>query len=239
VETGNHHHRRFNSVTRQFPGRDGGLLADGTHGNQGDIAALPDHLRLSEFEAPVQARHRDGVVLPQAVIHRPRKIARLADGRGRLRRVRWNRQCESREGAQRADVFQGVVRPPGVAVLEAGSHAHNPDRQFVGHRAVANEFERTQRCEGRDGIGVRPEPGLGQACGHADHVLLGHARVQKTLREALAKRLQGHIAKVAGQQHDTRVVARQLAEGIDECLSQLDCSNSSMASRYSCSLMGR
>jgi hypothetical protein len=66
--------------------------------------------------------------------------------------------------------------------------------------------EGAQRRERRDGVGKRNQPRSGEAGRHPDHVLLGDAGVEKAFGIPIAERLERHVAEVAGEQHDPRIV---------------------------------
>ena len=118
--------------------------------------------------------------------------------------------------AHHRDVLERVVRQPVHPVLETAADAHDPHRQPVQHRAVADELVRPERRERRDRVGEGDEAGLGEARRDADHVLLGDADVEEAVREPLGERLDDREAEVACQQDDALVLLGELDERPDE-----------------------
>ena len=125
-------------------------------------------------------------------------------------------------------------------VFEAGAKADDAHGQVVEDRAVADELEWTQAREGADRIAERDEPGLGEAGGDTDHVLLRDADVVEAFGVSLAKRLQHREAKIAGEQHDPLVLPGDVAQGVHKGPPHsLNASISANAVAYSSSDIGR
>ena len=104
-------------------------------------------------------------------------------------------------------------------VVEAGADAHDAHREIVEHRAVADELVRAQGRECGDRVDERHVARLGEARGHADHVLLGDADVDEAVGMALRERLDRHEPEIPGQEQHTRIAVRELGERGDEGLS--------------------
>src|SRR5262249_1668329 len=127
----------------------------------------------------------------------------------------------------------------GGAVLEAATDADDAHRQVVQDGTIADELVAAERSEGHDGVDEREEAGLGKPGGQTDHVLFGDADIDKSIGEAVGKRLQRHEAEISGQKQDARVALRQLGKGRGERRSHAEVSISRSAWRYSSSLIGR
>ena len=122
-------------------------------------------------------------------------------------------------------------------VLEPSADADDSHGEMVQHGAVAHELVRPEGRERRDRVREGDEPRLGEAGGDPEHVLLGHADVEETIREPLCERLHHREPEVAREQDDSLVLLGDLDKCPDEGRSH---AATSLTARSNCpSVIGR
>jgi hypothetical protein len=141
-------------------------LAQAECATEGEIRwylAMDQRLSLlthSEIDRPVL---RQGGAKSRA--HFPR-IARAADD-------------HARQGTEKCDVLAGVMSGPQASVGKSSAYCHDNYRRLVVAYIDAYLFEAARGDEGRNRVGNRAETREREPCRNSDHVLLGHATVEK------------------------------------------------------------
>ena len=230
---------RFNAAARQFLGGRDRFHRDRAHRKNGHVPAVSDDLKPTGLEVSVQVLNGNAVALPEAVVNRAGHERGRAQRRRGLLAVGRRDDHQPRQCPQHADIFQRVVCRSGVAILESHSHADHAHRKPVQHRAIANKLKRAQRGEGRNGINIRQIPRFRQTGSETDHILFGHAGIQKPVGEALPKRLEHHVAQISGQQKNALIRGREIHQCLNKCLSHRASPSSFSARSNSNWLMGR
>src|SRR5215472_11325087 len=117
------------------------------------------------------------------------------------------------QGANEGYVFYGLVAGAAGAG-NAGHEADDADREArVGH-GVDDLVQRAAGGEHAERVHPRHQALPGQGAGHADHVRLGHARVDEAVRELRLEQVDLALAgQVAGQADDLRALPGQLGQG--------------------------
>ena len=119
-----------------------------------------------------------------------------------------------------------------IALPAVGQTAANGNDFYIrvmSTYVIANLLEAAQRYEIADGIRDYGLAGEGKPPRHSRHVLLGHARIDITLRESFGETLQHGIANVAADQPDAFIGLRTFHDGIDKRGTHQDADTSAIA----------
>jgi hypothetical protein len=155
--------------------------------------------------------HRDLTALePQ--VDRPGDVGDERQRHPDLRRVCHVDHGHVRDRAHQGDVLDRLVAGPAGAG-HAGHEAHDPHREVRVGDGVDDLVERPPCRENAEGVHEREEAAPGKRPCHADHVGLGHARVDEAFRYLLLEQVDLCLAgEVPGQAQDLGALARQLDE---------------------------
>ncbi len=185
----------------------------GPAGHQRQVAALPQDVGPADLEVRRLVVEHRGRLAVEAQVDRVRVVDRGLEGGHQLVGVGHHHDRERRHGPEHGDVLDGVGRGAVLAVRDAAVRADHVDLEAVVADGLAHVVHGPAQ-ERAEGDGVGHEAGQGEAGGHADHVLLGHAAVEVAVGVGLPELGEAHAAaQVGGHGHEALVALGQGGEG--------------------------
>ena len=246
-------HAGADTLAGQLLGRSQRHLHRQARGGNGHIAAVAQGHALAQFKgiAGDGVGHRFDCQAAQAHIRRPVIVQQGLDRQTHLVAVAGVDHHHTGDGTHGAKVLDALV---GRAVLADGQAAVRADDLHVQARirdGVAHLLEGTAGSKHGKGVGKRHFAAGRQTGGHAHHVALGNAHVEKAIRIGLGKALgHGCAGQVRIQDHQLGILLGQGDNSLAICaagcnfLSHLQpsssfryASSSEMATAY-CSSLG-
>ena len=194
-----------------------------TDGDQGHIVPVSQLIGLAHGENVIFRRHGWNLVAANA------HVRRLASGRRpthrftRLLRVGRGHDNEVGDRAHPGEVLDRMVRRAELAVGETGAHGAEHGREVAVGDVGLDLLGCATGKEGTGGADEGQEPAIGQTGGDADHVLLGDADVDQTIRELLGEGAE--IARsngVVAHRNDALVGSRQFDQRFDKGLPAIE-----------------
>ena len=203
------------------------LVGNRSKGEQQEVAGSDD-LQPRRIERSRQCV-KNACILGEPEVRRPRLIVQRAHGVGCITVIRRRDHAHVRQRPHQGDVLNRMVGDPCRPISETAAHCDDAHLELVQMRAVAHLLEGTERCEGRDGVAVRPESLERESGCDTEHVRLGDANVDEARRMRVGEFLDDHESQVTGQQHQTRVGAGELGQLVDDCFSHAAAASSRRA----------
>jgi hypothetical protein len=207
-------HARLDALGRQELGRAQRLGQLDAAGDDGEVAALAQHVAPTDLEAVVLSEDDRGARAGEAHVDRAVVGRGGVDGLARLDAVRGHDHGHVGQDAHQGHVLEHLVRLAVLAHREARVGGADLHVQLRHADRLADLLPGLARREHREGAHEDRHAAGREARGGAGHVRLGHAHVEEALGVGLREGLRPGGAGEVGVEHGDGVVGgAELGEG--------------------------